>query len=67
MLVNTKDGACRSCGGQLEITAYDDSTMTDFCRECCDCYDVGIDAFGDGYVTYDFTSITGQKHGREEA
>lgn len=54
MLVDPKDGACRSCGGQLDITAFDDCSMTVICTECCDSYDVETDAFGDGCVTYYF-------------
>jgi hypothetical protein len=28
MRVDPKDGTCRSCGGELEITDADDATMT---------------------------------------
>ena len=54
MLVNLKDGACRSCGGQLEITDCDDCTMTVLCTEaeCGDSYPVETDAFNDGGMTY---------------
>lgn len=54
MLVNLSDGACRSCGGQLEITDVDDATMTVICTEpgCSDSYPVETDAFGDGGIDY---------------
>ncbi len=67
MIVDLKDGACRSCGGQLEITDFDDSSMTVLCRDCCDSYDVETDAFGDGCVTYYFTLIAEHRRGKEEA
>ena len=31
MLVDMKDGSCRSCNGQLEITDVDDGSMTVVC------------------------------------
>ena len=52
MKVDQRDGACRSCGGVLEITDADDATMTVACTECGDSYDVETDAFGDGCMTY---------------
>lgn len=54
MRVNPKDGACRSCGGELTITDVDDATMTIECLnpDCCDSYPVEHDAFGDGCMTY---------------
>ena len=52
MLVETKDGKCRSCGGQREIIDADDATMTVECQECGDGYLVEPDAFGDGCMTY---------------
>ena len=52
MLVNLKDGACRSCGGQLDIVDADDATMSVVCQECGDEYVVESDAFGDGCITY---------------
>jgi len=67
MLVDQRDGACRSCGGQLEITDCDDCSMTVLCRECCDSYDVETDAFGDGCITYYFTFIVEQRQRKEEA
>ena len=57
MLVDRNDGACRSCGGQLEITDCDDASMTVLSTECCDSYDVETDAFGDGCVRYYFNLI----------
>lgn len=54
MLVDISDGACRTCGGQLEITEVDDTTMTVICTEpdCADSYDVEVDAFNDGGIDY---------------
>ena len=52
MLVDLKDGACRSCGGTLQIVAADDATMEVLCIECADSYFVEPDAFGDGCMTY---------------
>lgn len=52
MLVETKDGTCRECGGQLKIVDVDDATMTVECLECGDNYPVEPDAFGDGCMTY---------------
>ena len=52
MLVDLKDGSCRSCGGQLEIVDADDATMSVECTECGDGYAVETDAFGDGCMTY---------------
>jgi hypothetical protein len=52
MKVDLKDGVCRSCGGELEITGVDDATMGVECQECGDAYDVEPDAFGDGCMTY---------------
>ena len=50
MLVDLRDGACRECGSQLEITDFDDCTMTVLCTnpDCGDSYDVETDAFNDG-------------------
>lgn len=54
MRVNPEDGACRSCGGELEITDADDATMLVECQspECSDAYQVEPDAFSDGAMTY---------------
>ncbi len=54
MIVRKEDGACRSCGGQLDIIDFDDASMTVVCSECSDSYDVETDAFGDGCMTYYF-------------
>ncbi len=52
MLVDQSDGACRECGGQLEIVDADDCTMDVQCTECDEAYTVEPDAFGDGCVIY---------------
>ena len=52
MIVDLKDGACRTCGCALRITDADDATMTVECTECGDEYQVETDAFGDGCMTY---------------
>ena len=53
MKVNPKDGVCRSCGGELEIVDADDATMTVECQgKCGEVYQVELDAFGDGCMTY---------------
>ena len=54
MLVNVKDGRCRSCSGQLAIIDADDATMTVECQDvnCGDSYLVETDSFGDGCMTY---------------
>ena len=52
MQVSPKDGRCRACGGVLEITAVDDSTMEVECAECSETYLVETDAFGDGGMHY---------------
>lgn len=52
MIVDTKDGTCRSCRGQLEIVDADDATMSVVCQGCGDTYVVEPDAFGDGCMTY---------------
>ena len=52
MLVDLKDGCCRECRGQLEITAADDATMDVVCQECGDEYAVETDAFNDGGIVY---------------
>ena len=54
MLVEKKDGKCRSCGGQLRIIDADDATMTVECVDanCGDSYLVEPDAFGDGGIGY---------------
>ncbi len=52
MLVERKDGCCRTCGGQLEITGADDVTVDVECTECGDGYTVETDAFHDGGIVY---------------
>jgi len=52
MMVDMKDGRCRTCGSQLKIVDADDATMQVECSECGDFYDVETDAFGDGCMTY---------------
>ena len=52
MRVDLKDGRCRTCGSQLNITDADDATMSVECTECGDSYQVEPDAFGDGCMTY---------------
>jgi hypothetical protein len=69
MLVSLTDGACRTCGGQLEITDFDDATMTVLCTSpgCGDSYDVETNAFGDGCITYYFALLSGRANTTEEA
>lgn len=52
MRVDLQDGACRSCGGILEIIDVDDATMDVECTECGDGYLVETDAFNDGGIKY---------------
>lgn len=54
MLVDLRDGCCRTCGGRLQIIDADDATMTVECSaaDCGDVYVVEPDAYGDGCVTY---------------
>jgi DNA-directed RNA polymerase subunit RPC12/RpoP len=52
MIVDPKDGRCRSCSGTLEIIDADDATMTVECQECGESYLVETDAFGDGCMHY---------------
>ena len=52
MLVDLKDGACRSCGGQLEITGADDVSLDAECTECGESIHVEIDHFNDGGIKY---------------
>lgn len=52
MRVEPKDGACRSCGGPLDILDSDDCSMTVACADCGDNYDLETDAFGDGCMSY---------------
>ena len=52
MLVDLKDGACRSCGGQLEITGADDVSLDAECTECGESIHVESDYFNDGGIKY---------------
>jgi len=52
MMVELRDGACRTCGCALQIVDADDATMSVECIECGDSYLVEPDAFGDGCMTY---------------
>ena len=54
MLVNRRDGVCRSCHGTLTIIDADDATLTVECQngDCNETYDVETDAFQDGGVHY---------------
>lgn len=61
MRVNLRDGSCRTCGGELEITDADDAAMTVECSECGDLYLVETDAFGDGGIEYYPAFLTGQE------
>ena len=52
MRVDPNDGTCRSCGGELEIVAADDATMTVDCLDCDESYLVEPDSFVDGAIHY---------------
>ena len=52
MIVDLKDGSCRTCGGTLLVIDADDATLTVSCLECQETYAVETDAFGDGCMTY---------------
>lgn len=65
MRVATKDGTCRSCGGELTIIDADDATMTVEC-ECGDSYLVETDAFGDGCMTYYVGFLTERQESDDE-
>ena len=52
MLVDLKDGACRSCGGQMEITGADDVSLDAECIDCGESIHVEVDYFNDGGITY---------------
>jgi hypothetical protein len=58
MRVDLTDGACRSCGGPLDILDTDDVSMNVACAECGDNYDVETDAFGDGCMKYYFPIVS---------
>ena len=65
MRVDTKDGTCRSCGGELTIIDADDATMTVEC-ECGETYQVEPDAFGDGCMTYYVGFLTEREESDDE-
>ena len=65
MLVDLKDGHCRTCKGQLEIEDFDDCSMEVTCTVCGDSYPVETDAFGDGCVTYYFALMAKRLFGEE--
>jgi len=65
MIVNTEDGVCRSCGGQLEILDFDDVSLHVTCCSCADSYEVETDAFGDGCMTYFFPLMSERLYGKE--
>ena len=53
MLVDLKDGQCRNCGGQLEVTDADDAMLFVACTQCNnEDYVVEPDAFNDGGLRY---------------
>lgn len=66
MLVDLKDGHCRTCKGQLEIEDVTDCTLEVVCPECGDAYSVETDAFGDGCMTYFFPLMLKQRLGEED-
>ena len=65
MRVATKDGTCRSCGGELTIIDADDATMTVEC-ECGETYQVEPDAFDDGCMTYYVGFLTEREESDDE-
>ena len=66
MMVDLKDGCCRTCGSALQIVDADDATMSVECIECGDSYPVETDAFGDGCMTYFFPIRAKQLLGEED-
>jgi hypothetical protein len=66
MMVDLKDGCCRTCGCALKVVDADDATMSVECTECGDIYDVEPDAFGDGCMTYYVPFIAGHEEGGGE-
>src|SRR5262249_25605819 len=65
MVVDLKDAACRSCGGQLEILDFDDVCLEVTCMQWADSYTVETDAFGDGCMTYFLPLMTERLLGKE--
>jgi len=66
MLVDKRDGACRTCGGQLKVTDADDATLTVECLECGDFYLVETDAFRDGGIHYYPTFLASRMRGSSD-
>ncbi|MEL6896028.1 MAG: hypothetical protein AAFP90_07995 [Planctomycetota bacterium] len=52
MLVDTDDGCCDECDGQVQIVDADDATMAVQCLQCGEHYNFEPDAFGDGCMKY---------------
>jgi hypothetical protein len=52
MRVNSQNGGCRQCQGELGIIDADDATMTVCCLDCGDSYVVETDACNDGGIHY---------------
>jgi predicted nucleic acid-binding Zn ribbon protein len=65
MLVKTKDGKCRECGGQLEIVEATEDTLEVECTACGEAYTVETDAFGDGGGHYWPEMMAAQEFGEE--
>ena len=66
MMVELKDGACRTCGCALQIVDADDATMSVECIECGDSYLVEPDAFGDGCMKYYVGFMASRTEGGDE-
>jgi len=66
MMVDLKDGCCRTCGSALKIVDADDVSMEVLCMECDDSYRVETDAFGDGCMTYYVGFMVGRAEGGDE-
>ena len=71
MIVELRDGCCRTCGSTLRVIDADDVTMTVSCLECRDIYLVEPDAFGDGgekyYAEFLVTSLRHRRKGGEQS
>lgn len=65
MLVDLKDGHCRTCKGQLEIEDITDCTLEVACLECGDAYALETDALGDGCLKYHFPLMLKRLLGEE--
>ena len=52
ILVSLADGACESCGGQLEVVGVSDATMEVECQGYGEANTVEPDAFDDGGINY---------------